>query len=403
MSRSIKGDWISAYLKYTENTESPKSYHTWTAISCIAGALGRKVYTRLWDSRIYPNFYIILVGPSGKTRKGDAMGIGERIFKELELPMSAEAVTREALLIRMKNAESIYLLNGEKMTHSSITCFSKELTTLTGVKNVKFLADITDWYDCHSIWTNDTKNKGTDEIIGMFLNLLGATAPDWIPQILPLEAVGGGFTSRCVFVVEREKDKIIPLPRYDPKLDKIKQSLVNDLKVIKTLSGEYQLDDEAAVSYSEWYTKTEEKKAKGVYPIQDPRLHSYCERRAVHLLKLCIVLQAATNDSKVVKPVIFEKALKTLEAGEERMPDVFGGLGASQQGHILYKIIDFLKRQYHLGRKRVTRAEILTMFWADISFDELLKMESTMVTMKLIILQPDPEDISSMLYMYQED
>ena len=104
-----------------------------------------------------------------------------------------------------------------------------------------------------------------------------------------------------------------------------------------------------------------------------------------------------------MKPVIFEKALKTLEAVEERMPDVFGGLGASQQGHILYKIIDFLKRQYHLGRKRVTRAEILTMFWADISFDELLKMESTMVTMKLIILQPDPEDISSMLYMYQED
>ena len=101
MPRSIKGDWITAYLKYTENTEAPKSYHTWTAISCIAGALARKVYFEFGSDKKHPNFYIILVGPSGKVRKGLALGIGEDIFKQLNLELAAEAITREALLIRM--------------------------------------------------------------------------------------------------------------------------------------------------------------------------------------------------------------------------------------------------------------------------------------------------------------
>ena len=80
MSRVIKGDWISAYLKYTEETESPVSYHTWTAVSMIAGALQRKCYMQWGLETIYPNMYIVLVGSAGRSRKSLAINIGEEIF-----------------------------------------------------------------------------------------------------------------------------------------------------------------------------------------------------------------------------------------------------------------------------------------------------------------------------------
>ena len=89
MSRVIKGDWISAYLKYTEETESPVSYHTWTAVSMIAGALQRKCYMQWGLETIYPNMYIILVGSAGRTRKSLAINIGEEVFKGLDLPLTS--------------------------------------------------------------------------------------------------------------------------------------------------------------------------------------------------------------------------------------------------------------------------------------------------------------------------
>ncbi len=46
MARQLD-DWLSSYLDYTENTEPPKSYNTWVAISTIAAVLKRKCYIKL--------------------------------------------------------------------------------------------------------------------------------------------------------------------------------------------------------------------------------------------------------------------------------------------------------------------------------------------------------------------
>ena len=47
------------------------------------------MYFEFGSDKKYPNFYIIIVGPSGKVRKGLALGIGEDIFRQLNLDMAA--------------------------------------------------------------------------------------------------------------------------------------------------------------------------------------------------------------------------------------------------------------------------------------------------------------------------
>ncbi|MFI5422740.1 MAG: hypothetical protein ACHQWH_02215, partial [Nitrososphaerales archaeon] len=53
-------------------------------MSVIAGALQRRVYLK-WGlgQIIYPNLYVVLIGPSGRTRKGVALGIAKDILRQI--------------------------------------------------------------------------------------------------------------------------------------------------------------------------------------------------------------------------------------------------------------------------------------------------------------------------------
>src|SRR3990167_8712480 len=212
-------DFITGYLKYTESSEPPLSYHTGISIGMIAGALHRKARLDWGFERIYPNMYIVLVGPSGRSRKGIALGIGKSILSEIGgITMTSENATREALIRAMKGAVTNFQMpnTGQILFHCSITCFSEELSVFLGQNDIKFLASLTDWYDSKDNWTYETKGTGKDHLQGLCFNLLGATAPDWLQSRLPQEAVGGGFTSRVIFVVEDKKGKTVPKPNPPP-------------------------------------------------------------------------------------------------------------------------------------------------------------------------------------------
>ena len=390
MSRVINGDWISAYLKYTEETESPISYHTWTAVSMIAGALQRKCYMQWGLETIYPNMYIILVGSAGKTRKSLAINIGQEIFKAIDLPITSESITPEALLVKMGNAQGQYIdPQGLVHIHSSLTCFSKELVTLLGHGNYKFLGYLTDWWDAHDKWVYETISRKEDSIIGMYLNLLGATAPDWVATMLPIEAIGGGFTSRCIFVVETTKAKHIPLPVLTDEQVKLKQALIHDLQKIALIQGNYEFEADASEKYKDWYTKESIDMDAEKYAIEDPRFRAYCERRSTHLRKLCIILQAPKDDSRKITLKTWERALALIKKTEHLMPNVFGGLGRSDQGQLTYELIQYLARKRIVGRETVFKH-----FYQHMSWRTYMEIEDALRNMNLISVDPASKTIT---------
>lgn len=378
MARALS-DWISYYLEYTDNTEPPESYHIWTAISIIAGSLERKVNMPWGHSRIYPNLYIILVGPSGRTRKGVAMDIGSDIFTEAGGITSAESLSKERLIqVFVKNIQNFNNpTTGFVDFHCSLTTFSKELSVFLGQKDIGFIADLTDWYDSHDSWKYETKNVGHDHIHGVCYNLLGGTASDWFSSMLPLEAIGGGFTARIIFVSEENKKKTIAEPdNSDQKLRKI---LIADLQKIRIFAGEFFFSDDAKERYKNWYINEDEKMGKGEYPISDPRFNSYCERRATHIKKICMSIAASHSDELIITLDDFNRGLEILEKTEKKMHRVFGGLGSSLTGPILQKVIMFLA-----VNKKVKRSTLMDKFKFDITTLQMQEMETALVQMKYI-------------------
>ncbi len=385
MSERTLPDWLGAYLKYTEETEPPTSYHTWTGISLAAGALQRKVWLRWGHETIYPNMYIILVGPSGRCRKGVAMGIGRDLLGELStVQISSESITREALIRFMKGAIGTMIDPETKNTlfHCSVTTISPELSVFLGQQNLGFLADLTDWYDSNKVWTYETKGSGTDRIQGVCFNLLGATAPDWIQSMLPQEALGGGFTSRCIFIVEANKKKYAPDPP-EPEA-KLWAALKNDLEKIGNLQGVMHFDKIGKETYIDWYIEQEEGMAKGNMPVKDPRFAGYSERRATHIRKLSMVMSACRGDTMLITADDFHRSRKLLEAAERNMSDVFGGLGQARYSDVTEKVLLYIKQH-----KKVPRSELMGAFYRDVDSYTLRIIEEVLEQMKVVHISHD--------------
>jgi len=359
MSRQLSS-WLDGYVKFCENSEPPQSYHVWNGVSTIAGTLQRKAYMKWGMSTLYPNLYIVLVGPSGWAKKGTSIEFSRPFIKNVGAQVIEGAITREKLIRRM--GEAIMPIPDETMGVTRFQCaatfISAELAVFLGQHNIKLLADLCDWYDCPNVWPYDTKGQGTDILEGVCLNIQGAVAPEWLPAILPREAIGGGFTSRVIWVVEEGKQKTVPDPTIDSELQK---ALANDLEKIFLISGEYKFTEETQRIYSDWYVKHDEDAASGVYAIQDPKFAGYCGRRATLVKKLCMIVSASEGDSLEITPDIFDKALKLMIFGEKKMARAFSGLGTARYAYATEQVLNFIARH-----KTVTRSQVLRYFFRDI-------------------------------------
>lgn len=376
MSNRDLSDWISGYIKYTERSEPPLAYHTWIAISMIAGALQRKVFLQWGFEKIYPNMYIILVGPSGRARKGLALGIGKTLLADVSgVLMTSENATREALIRAMKGAVGNFMLpNGQIQQHCSITCFSEELSVFLGQGDIKFLASLTDWYDSKDSWTYETKGSGKDHLQGLCFNLMGATAPDWLQSMLPQEAVGGGFTSRVIFVVEDHKRQTVPKHEITKEEAVIRDALVADLNRINNLTGEFSFSPDGEQAYVDWYTKYDNQLSRGEYPVEDSRFAGYAERRATHIRKLMMIMSASRGDDLLITADDFRRADKILKSCEIKMGRTFGGLGQAKYANVTEKVMDYI----HAAKAPISRRDVMAKFYRDVDGQTMRIIEEVM-------------------------
>lgn len=381
MARQVS-DWISGYLEYAKGSEPPISYHTWVGLSLIAASLQRKVYILWGFETIYPNMYIVLVGPSGKTRKGVALGIGKDMLSEVAgVTMVAEATTREALIKLMK--DSALNFNdpdaGKIRWHCSVTAFSEELSVFLGQNDLKFLSNLTDWYDCKDRWAYETIGRGRDFVNGVCFNFIGGTAPDWLQSILPQEAIGGGYTSRNIYVCEEQKGQTSPKHVLSPAQIRLRESLANDLSRINTLAGEFKFDPSGEKAYIDWYTKYSKGLERGEYPVDDPRFAYYAERRSTHIRKLMMLMSVSRSDSLRMTVQDFDRAHKLLRAAELKMHRTFGGMGRAKGAIDAQRVLDYVQ-----SVKAVSRAEILNKFYRDVGSQEFKMIEDLMMQMQVV-------------------
>lgn len=388
MSREVE-DWIDGYLLYTAASEPPTIYHHWGALAIIAGALQRKVHLRMGFECIYPNLYVILVGHSGRTRKGVALDVAYKMLTTLTtVSVAPESSSREAIILAMKRSMQNFEdpITGTINVHCSLTAFPEELAVLLGQGDIKLLANLTDWYNSKDEWSYETVGRGRDALQGVCLNLFGATAPDWIQSMLPQEAVGGGFTSRVIFVVAEKKRDTVPEHTLSNEEVMLQGKLARDLERIHQLKGAFTFSVAGRDVYTQWYLEQDKLLTNGQPAVEDRRFAGYCERRATHIRKAMMIISASRGDSLELTEHDFKRGLRLLTTTEQKMHKTFGGLGTAPHSDVSEKVMTYIQT---LGI--TTRSQLLTKFYHDLDAQALKGIEELMEQMKVVTVKLLPD------------
>ena len=359
MSRKLD-NWLKSYLEYAKHNEAPYDFHFWTGVSVIAGALRRKVWFDQLYFRWSPNFYIILVAPSGVATKSTSMNIGMDLLRTLNVHFGPDSVTWQALIDAFEEAaEGIPddpndILGGEIDQMSCLTIASSELGTFLDPNNREFVDLLVDMWDGKEVLRRRTRGDAERALYKPWINLIACTTPSWIADNMGKLFITGGFTSRCIPVWAEKKRQLVPYPaRVAGKdLRTLRDSLLIDLNDIALIKGEFKMTEEAYKAGEVWYEKMH---AEAPSNFALSQLDGYYARKQGHAHKVAMVISAAKRSTRMITVEDFEEACELLHGIEADMPKVFGRIGETLELEKAQNLILIMRQKRTMLRSALYR------------------------------------------------
>jgi len=344
MANRIFPNWLRAYVDHTASLEAPDTFHFWTAVSTIAGALRRKVWIDQGYFEWVPNFYIIFVAPPGIVSKSTTAAVGMDLLRRVPgIHFGPNVITWQALVQSLAGSTETFVLNGAHHPMSAITIAASEMGTLINPKDREMIDVLTDlWDGRRGVWDKVTKTQGSDSIQNPWINIIACTTPSWISDNVPENVIGGGFASRCIFIYANQKRNLVAYPRDSLPatfLDNAKH-LVHDLEAISLLAGEYKLTPEASVWGKLWY---ERHYATVPRNISSERYGGYVARKQTHIHKLAMVIAASQRNGLTIEQQDLASADTIVTSIEASMPLVFQDIGRTDASRGAVELVNYVR------------------------------------------------------------
>ena len=341
-------------MEYTEQTESSPLFHTWCGISTIASALQKKIRLEHGRLKIYPNLYIILVAEPGIARKTQAIDYSIDIMSPIDdISRAADATTRESLIQAIEKATHDQLMpDSTVLKHNSLTIVSRELEDFIGNKkeNHRMVTTLTALFDCGSKpWVYQTKNSGTNKLSAVYVNLIAATTPESLASCMPSAAIGGGLTSRVLFIHTDERNAKYAKPPKPPEI--LYKALVQDLETITRMAGVYTLSPVCDKNWEEWYNTFD-----GEIPYRickDRIFNAFYSRKSTLILKVAQSLAASRSGITEIEWNTLEEAINLVEDVEKSMDKAFTSVGRSDINVDVNAVCSILEKYGKIPEKQL--------------------------------------------------
>ena len=397
MPNLSNSNWLESYLRLMENTEPARLFDKWVGYSVIASALRRKVSLQLGRLVYYPNIYVVLVAEPGVARKTQAIKYGVSFLNTIpDIRLSADSSTKEAMTDDIESSGMDELLvDGTTLRHSSLNIISKEFESFLGQKkeNTRMLTALTDLFDCPDDWSSRTKHSGSNKIINPLVNLLAATTPDSLANSLPASAVGGGLTSRIMFIWADKKKKSVAIPAMTEEELKIKEMLEKDLYRISRLSGNYTMTAECMKKWIAWYDRFDEDES-GDRVCPDKSFSGWYSRKPTYIIKISILRAAAESSKLVIEWKHIEKAIEEIREVEYLMGNAFKAIGKSEISGEVDNVLQIIRNAGKISEK-----ELMTKIWRDIDATKFTNVSDTLIkTGKVVRTYKGPDESTGVWY-----
>lgn len=339
-------DWLQAYIDYASHSEAPRYMHFWSGVSAIAGALRRKVWIDLGYFQWHPNFYIIFVAPPGIVSKSTTTGISMNLLRQVPgINFGPDVVTWQALVSCFAEGAEAFEFDGKVHSMAALTLESSEFGNLLDPQDRKMVDLLVHlWDGKQGSFSKATKHSGSDNVENPWINIIACTTPSWVAGNFPEYMIGGGFTSRCVFVYADKKEKLVAYPNLAMKFNREEEErkLLEDLISISNLVGEYKLTPAAYKWGEAWYESHYRNKKMH---LDDSRFGGYIARKQSHIHKLAMVLAAATSDQLAITDEHLALADSMVSDLEQDFAKVFSRIGKSDTSVHVDRLLEYIEKR----------------------------------------------------------
>lgn len=349
-------NFLQGYIEYTSHLEAPTEFHLWAGISTIAGALRGKCWIDMGFFKWKPNCFIIFVAPPGVAAKSTTLDQGMSLLKQIEgVNFAPASVTWQALCSNFAEVQETFNINGKDVKMANLNIAASELGNFLDMSNREMIDMLVDMWDGKDApWVRRTKGAGEEIIQSPWVNFAACTTPSWVMENMPTYAIGGGFTSRCIFLYADTKAKAVAYPHTQiPEYHNItKKKLISDLQQIADIQGEFKLTPEAIEFGTEWY---EQHIMKTPRHLRDERLQGYSARKQSHIHKIAMCLSAAEGNDRIITLENFQAALSLLGIIEQNMMKVFDTISDDSDTKSLALLKHKLMEHWASGNKKINR------------------------------------------------
>ena len=338
-------DWLSEFVENTKWGEAPDYFYFWVGVGTVAAALRRRVWLPMGTFQWFPNLYILLVAPPGVIQKSTTADLGlVQLLKNVPgINFGPSTVTWQALYDAFACVgETVDIDLQTQITQSALVINSSEFGITLNPQDTEMVDQLVHIWDGREM-RKRTRKDGEMIIPTPCLNMIACTTPAWIAENMPRYLIGGGLTSRMLFVYGEEKAQYIAYPwMHLPKDFPERQGkLTRDLERISLLKGAFTMSPEALEWGKAWYENFHKVEKKQL----DPTLiGGYIARKQTLVHKVAMVISTSRSDTLEITLQDLQRAEKIITSLELHMPKVYSRIGMTKESNAGEQIMAFMVR-----------------------------------------------------------
>jgi hypothetical protein len=361
--------------------EAPEIFRKWAGIGILASVLERKVWNRTNKGVLYPNLYVVLVGPPG-TGKSLLVSFSEKMLRALNDIHVAPSSVTSASLIDTLQMSIRKILHPTYFQYNSLQVIVSEFQNFLVSYESQFMGILTKLYDCELYEERRRTGKVQHiRIDNTQLGILAGTTPSFLSQLLPEGAWDQGFTSRTIFIFADTPTEIGEIFGEEDDFEYNQQALedhIADLKGVLHLVGQIRWTDVAKVAAQKWADN-------GCLPVPEHgRLTHYNTRRLTQVLKLSLIASVARNNDMLVEPQDFDTGLAWLLEAESHMPDIFRHMTTTPESRSMEDARFYMKQMMEKVHGPVPEHFLLAFLKDRIPSQHLTKVIEVMVKSRML-------------------
>lgn len=339
--------WVADYIEtVSPTTEAVPAFHLGCGLAVAGSLMGRRVGLECGEI-VYPNLFLLLVGPSGNSRKDTAIKRALRLISDSHLLGGNVNVAEVKIATDVASSEGITRqLSEHPNSLLYLTEFSKAVNNSRREGTKTITNTLMQAWDTPVVMQNMTKASPIEARFP-FLSILAATQPEILADLMTDADIYSGFANRFLFICGGKGE---PKP-WPPALSKADSGrlYLDVMDAIKHYGeGTIGRTDEADAYWQDWYLAFH-----GNTALSDEE-SAMVTRHPALALKLALIY-AILDRSKRIDREHLEIGTAIVEWSWRNIRPMLPTWGGSIDNKIQAKIIETLRARGPMSRRDLQR------------------------------------------------